>query len=184
MTKTLKKQPTTRKENAAKRKNAEAARKYRKKKKQSGEPVKTTSSSKNRTQLLEQQRQRQRRYEANKKASKECFSDSLPVKFASPKTDSKGQACPGKVRAISLPEKGTLIKEPLFLPNGKINNNLTRWIVVRAEPDYNQQPNFKFGDPITCRNYRWRETEQWSREPLNCEMSFGEAARTGKPKSM
>ena len=90
----------------------------------------------------------------------------------------------GSGRAISLPEKSTQIEEPLFLPNGKVNTNLTRWIVVRAEPDYNQQPNFKFGDPITCRNYRWRETEQWSREPLNCEMSFGEAARTGKPKSM
>ena len=192
MAKTLKKQPATRKKNTRtrKRKRAEVQRRYREKKKQSGEPVKKASPE-DKAKQLEQLRQRQRRFKANKKASEESkekaqkpFSESLPVKFASPKPDSKGQACPGKVRAISLPEKGTLIKEPLFLPNGKINNNLTRWIVVRAEPDYNQQPNFKFGDPITCRNYRWRETEQWSREPLNCEMSFGEAARAGKPKSL
>ena len=158
-----------------------------------------STSPKDRTKLLEQHRQWQRRYRAKEKASKESkkeakkpFSDSLPVKFASPKMDSKSQARPGKVCAISLPEKSTLIEEPLFLSNGKINEKLirTRWIVVRAAPYSlygNQQPDFKLGDPIpttwSSSQYIWRETEQWSREPINYGMSFEEAARTGKPKS-
>ena len=74
----------------------------------------------------------------------------------------------------------------------KINKKLirTRWIVVRAAPDFLFLPqlDFKLGDPIptTWRSsqYIWRETEQWSREPINYGMSFEEAARTGKPKSM
>ena len=200
MAKTLKKQ-NKQEVNAKKRKHAEAQRRYREKKKQSGEPVRSTSP-KDKAKQLEQQRQRKRRYDANKRVSKESkekaekpFSDLLPVKFAEPKFDSKDQAHSGKVplgfgRAISLPEKSTPIEEPLFLPNGAINEKLTRWKVVRATPGsfltYNPQPNFKFGDPITCRSfeYKWRETDQWSREPLNYKMSFEEAARTGKPKSM
>ena len=122
MAKTLKKQPATRKENTRtrKRKHAEVQRRYREKKKQSGEPVKNASPE-DKAKQLEQHRQRQRRYKANKKASEESkekaqkpFSDSLPVKFASPKTDSKGQACPGKVCAISLPEKAHRSKNLYF----------------------------------------------------------------------
>ena len=61
---------------------------------------------------------------------------------------------------------------------------------MRAAPDplFLPQVDFKLGDPIPTTwhssQYKWRETEQWSREPVNYGMSFEEAARTGRPKSV
>ena len=103
MAKTLKKQPAPRKENGRKRKNAEAARKYRKKKKESGEPVKkmllpkTKPSNWNNIDNSRGSTKPKNRPVRNPKKRHKSL-------FARPKIDSKGQALPGKVCAVSLPE--------------------------------------------------------------------------------